>query len=49
MNKLKLALATMVLTFSTVCASAAEEWNLASRLPAKVFHETNLAQFVTEV
>jgi TRAP-type C4-dicarboxylate transport system substrate-binding protein len=49
MQKLTLAMAIMVLTFAAVPADAAEEWNLASRLPAKVFHEANLAQFVTEV
>lgn len=49
MQKLTLAMAIMALTFSAVPADAAEEWNLASRLPAKVFHEVNLAQFVTEV
>jgi TRAP-type C4-dicarboxylate transport system substrate-binding protein len=37
------------LIFIAAPSYAAEEWNLASRLPAKVFHEANLALFAKDV
>ena len=49
MKKLKVSLAVAAMTFVAGPAHAAEEWNLASRLSPKVFHEINLAQFAEEV
>ena len=49
MKKLTTGLAAAAMMFAAVPANAAEEWNLASRLSPKVFHEINLAQFVNDV